>query len=177
MQAYIPDPEFVRVVRSEIVSSLPFPARMAVKVIPVTRKDQVVALALAQVIPLAFSAVALSGRSGGRIALTKDGDLTKEVKGGFLKRIAYWFVPSELVEIALALHREVVRVGNERLSCEAWSLEVAEGDVVLLVLDTSRIKETADTVADLFVDSFETLKAFKTKIFSRLKGKSSEATA
>lgn len=162
--AYVPDPEFVSKILSELTSALPFVARMAVKGIPVSLKEPAMRLALAQAIPLSFSAIAMSQDKGSVVPLTRNGALTEKAKESLVKRIAVALVPSEVHAITDALYAEVARLGAAGYAETSWELKQDGAETVLLVKDTSLLKTSADTVVDVFFDSAAALKATKSTI-------------
>ena len=121
---------------------------------------------------MSLRSIAVTQDAGASIALTKHGELTEETKRGMLRRIATWFVPNEVKDITAALQQDVIRLGHSGFGEDAWRLEVRGEEIVLVVLNTSFLKVSADTVADAFMDSFDKLKAFKEKL-PLLGGKSS----
>ncbi len=171
MFSYKPADEFAKVVRDELISTLPFFVRMSLKVIPDRAKDFAIVTALTQVIPLSFSAIASTKNEGQKVALTSCGDMEERVKGGFLRRIAIWFVASEMANVSIALHKEVMRLGREEYDEGSWRLSVENEEVVLHVLSTSLLKVSSDTVADIFIDSFQSLKSAKGRILELVKKK------
>ena len=169
---YDPNNDFVAVVLDELTSSLPFVARIAVKAIPRGLKLPVLTESLAYALPLSFGGLALTQKEDARVVLTKAGVLTEEAKSGFLKRIAFWLVPNEVANLTSAVQKEIARLAKEEFLTEAWHLRIVDGEVVIDVLDTSLLRASADTVADAFLSSFESLKGIKAKIFSLLNKKS-----
>ncbi len=166
MHDYVPDPVFAKAMHKEIVSAIPFLPRQAVKLIPESAREAAVTLALAQVIPLSFGSIALSQVSGATIRLTRSGDLEADVKQSLIRRIALWLAADEASGITFALQHEIVRLATEEFGTDSWRLSIQEEEAVLTVMDTSMLRESADTVMDVFFNSFETLKGITQK-FSR----------
>jgi hypothetical protein len=162
--AYVPDPQFVTKILTELTSSLPFVARMAVKGIPMALKEPAMRLALSQAIPLSFSAIAMSQDKGSVVPLTRNGALTEKAKESLVKRIAVALVPNEVHAMTDALYAEVARLGAAGYAETSWELKQDGKETVLVVKDTSLLKSSADTVVDLFFDSVAALKATKATI-------------
>lgn len=162
MSSYEPGPELTKAVLAGILAPLPFVAGMLAKRMPY--KEAAVAKALQHVVPTSLRAIASTRGAGARIALTRHGELTEETKQSVVRNIAAWFVPSEVHDVTKALQQDIIRLGRDGFGEEAWKLEATEGEIVLVVIDTSFLKASADTVADLFMDSFERLKDFKNRL-------------
>ena len=164
IMTYVPDPQFVTKILTELTSALPFVARMAVKAVPVSLKEPAMRLSLAQAIPLSFSAIAMSQDNGSVVPLTRNGALTEKAKESLVKRIASALVPGEVHAMTDALYAEVARLGAEGYAEASWELKQDGGETVLLVKDTSLLKTSADTVVEVFFDSVAALKATKSTI-------------
>jgi hypothetical protein len=159
---YVPSETLVSSVLAGILAPLPFVAGLAAKAIP--GKETAVRLALGHAIPMSLRSIAMTQQAGATVALTKHGELTEETKQSLLRRIAAWFVPDEVKDITAALQQDVLRLARAGFGEDAWRLEARGEEIVLVVLDTSFLKVSADTVAETFMDSFERLKAFKDKL-------------
>lgn len=64
------------------------------------------------------------------------------------------------------LQKDVVRMAESGYATDSWKLEIVEREVVLVVLNTSLIKQSSDTAVDLFFASHESLKALKDRVLS-----------
>ncbi len=162
MLTYDPSPELTKAVLAGILAPLPRIAGFVAWAVP--GKELVVGSALMVAIPMGLQAIASAYPAGTRIALTRHGELTEETKQGILRRIASWFVPSEVTDVVSALQKDIVRLGHERFGQESWKLEATDGEIVLIVVNTSFLKVSADTVADTLMNSFDKLKGLKDKL-------------
>lgn len=162
MPVYEPDKKLIEAVLAGIALPLGFIAGAAFKLVPF--KDRVMSKALALAIPMSLRAIASAYPAGARIPLTKHGELTEETKRSVLTRIAAWFVPSEVKDVTKALQDDIVRMTTEGYAEEAWRLEATNGEIVIVVLNTSFLKVTADTAVDAFFNSMEAVKKFKDKL-------------
>ena len=166
MNVYVPSHEFTKAVLEAMLAPVPYFAGLAIKAVPTSLKEGAISLALSQVVPLSFGSIALTQREGACITLTSHGELKEEVKAGMLRRIAAWFIPDEVKQVTVELQKEVVRLAREGYATDSWRLEVAGEEVVLVVLNTSLIKQSTDTVVDLFFASHEVLRSLKEKIIA-----------
>jgi|GEM_PF-5442039 len=164
MKTYTPDAALTKAVLEAILAPIPFLAGIAIKAIPTSVKEGTISLALAQVVPLSLGSIALTQKEGARIALTKHGELKEDVKAGMVRRIATWFVPNEVKQVTAELQKDVVKMAQGGYATDSWRLEIVSDEVVLVVLNTSLVKHSTDTVVDLFFASNEKLKALKDKI-------------
>jgi hypothetical protein len=160
--SYEPSPELTKAVLAGILAPLPYVAGVLAKSVPY--KETAVGKALQHVVPTSLRAIASTQSAGARLALTRHGELTEEAKQSIVRRIAGWFVPSEVQDVTKALQQDIVRLGRDGFGEDAWTLKAEEGEIVLVVLNTSFLRVSADTVADRFMDSFERLKIFKDKL-------------
>ena len=168
MFSYRPSPELIGAVLKAISMPLPFVASMALWFVPSALKNFVIGNALSLIVPMSLGAIALTRSGGARVALTTHGELTEEAKKSFVKRVAGWLVPDEVTALTDALHKDIVRLARDGYGTEAWRLEVRENEIVLVVLDTSLIRVTADTVIDIFFDSIGALAHVKDAVFQKL---------
>jgi hypothetical protein len=162
--AYVPDPQFVTKILTELTSSLPLVARLVVTGVPLGLKEPAMRVALSQAIPLSFGAIAMSQDKGSVVPLTSNGALTEKAKESLVKRIAVALVPNEVHAMTDALYAEVARLGAEGYSEASWELKQDGVETVLVVKDTSLLKTSADTVVEAFFDSIAALKAAKSTI-------------
>ncbi len=135
---------------------------MAAKVVP--GKQAGVSMALQYAVPMALRAIASTQSAGATVALTESGELTEETKRGILARIAGWFIPSEVKDVTKGLQADIIRLGFENFGEDAWKLEVRGGEIVLIVLNTSFLKVSADTAVDVFFNSLEQVRYLKDKL-------------
>ncbi|MBP9668854.1 MAG: hypothetical protein KBE09_01035 [Candidatus Pacebacteria bacterium] len=166
MATYVPSPELTKAVLDAILAPVPYVAGLVFKGIPTRMKESAIAMALAQVVPLSLGSIALTKSEGARIVLTQHGELKEEVQESMLRRIAAWFVPNEVKQVGIELHKDVVRLAAEGYATDSWKLEVTDNEIVLVVINTSLIKQSTDTVTDLFFASHELLRVWKDKILS-----------
>lgn len=168
MNSYAPSPALTSAVLEAILAPVPFVAGLALKAIPHSIKESAVATSLAHIVPLSLGSIALTKDAGARIVLTQHGELKDEVQASMLRRIAVWFVPEEVKKVGAELRADVARLAAEEYATEAWRLELADDEVVLVVVNTSLIKQSSDTVVDLFFASHARLQSLKDKIMSYL---------
>jgi hypothetical protein len=162
MDAYEPSSDLTKAVLASIAAPLPFVLGMAFKAVPF--KERMMGSVLALAVPMSLRAIASTQLAGGRVVLTKHGELTEETKRSILSRIAAWFVPSEVKDVTRAIQADVVRMAKEGYAEEAWRLEVADGEVIISVISTSFLKVSADSAVDMFFNSVDALKALKNKV-------------
>ncbi len=162
MEVYEPSENLTKAVLAAIAAPLPFLVGTAFKLVPF--KESLMSKALAVVIPMSLRALAATQEVGGRLRITSHGELTDEVKRGLLHRIARWFVPNEVEDLVNELQSEVRRMARATYKEDAWYIEVAAEECVIVVTSTSFLKVSADTVVDVFFDSVEGLKAIRSKL-------------
>ncbi|MFZ2886401.1 MAG: hypothetical protein WA021_01125 [Minisyncoccia bacterium] len=155
--SYTPSDELTKAVLAAFVAPIPYVVGVVVRAIPDKAKLWAVSKALEQVVPLSLGSYVLTQRKDARITLTKHGQLKEEVQQSLLKRIASWFVPEEVSAVSLALQKEVTSMANGGYVTDAFHLEMENGEVVLVVRDTSFIRGSADTVIDLLGKSSDSV--------------------
>jgi hypothetical protein len=169
MLVYTPDPAFSRAAQNAMLSQLPLFGRLAIKVIPSSARERVINEALARVLPLSLRTMAAAHEAGTRLALTTHSELTETAKSNIIKRIARWLVPNEVKELNAELNKETVRLGRAEFEEDgSWKVEEQNNEIVLIVLRSPPLKETADTVFDAFFDSFDSLQGLKDKVLQKL---------
>ena len=153
MNTYAPSDALTKATLNAMVSQLPYLGQIPLKAFSDATKEKYVSIALAQVVPLSLGSIALTQGKDARIPLTKHGALTDEAKQSFVRRIAWWFVPDEVNAVTSALNEDIARLAENGYATELVRLDVENNEVVLVVLSTSRIRQSVDTVFELFVAS------------------------
>lgn len=169
MSEYQPSDQLTKAVLESLLMPLPFFLGIAAKAIP--GKSTVVQFALRHTVPASLAAIAKTQRSGDTVSITSHGELTEEVKQSMVQRIAQWLMPDEVQVMVSALQADIIRIAQERYAGDGWHLEPRENEVVLVVTDTSVIRVTAETAADIFFRSFEKLQAAQAAIMEKFKKK------
>lgn len=159
---YEADPKLTQAVLAAIAMPMPFFVGKLYWAVPF--KERLMSSFLSLAMPMALRAIASTQPAGERIALTKHGELTEEVKRGLITRIAAWFIPSEVKEVSAMLQSEVVRMAKGGFAEEAWRLEIVGDEIMIHVINTSFLKVTADTAVDMFFNSSDALKALKDRL-------------
>ncbi len=164
MDTYTPSDDAKKAMIAALQSTVPYIAGLAIKAVPDSFKDRGAGFALAHAVPLALGSIAVAHGRDSRIPLTRHGTLTEEAKQGIIKRIALWFVPDELKTLTQAITADIVRLAENGYATDSVRLVIDNKEVVLVVVNASLIRQSADTAVDFFFASSEKLMAVKDAI-------------